>query len=133
MKKLILLAVISLLQGCALYDAYFMARFDNNEYLLINKIRTEANLGAAKCGKPEVVAEVDGIWRTAIEFKNYTQSIPHNEETTKMGSELAEIVKGLSDRYHGTEPVSMFYCTSKFSSIERNAVTIQNVIGKKPR
>jgi hypothetical protein len=110
-----------------------MARFDNNEYLLINKIRTEANLGAAKCGKPEVIEEVDRVWRTAVEFKNYTQSIPRNQEATKMASELAEIVKGLSERYHGKEPVSIMYCTTKFSSIERNAVNIQNVIGKKPR
>lgn len=132
-RLLVLLAIVSSLSGCALYDAYFMARFDNNEYALINKIRTEANLGAAKCGKPEVVAEVDRIWRTAVEFRNYTQSIPHNEEATKMGNELAEIIKGLNDRYHGTEPVSMMYCTTKFSSIERNAVNIQNVIGKKPR
>jgi hypothetical protein len=133
MKKLLIILAVWSLSGCALYDAYFMARFDNNEYMLINKIRTEANIGASKCGKPEVIAEVDRIWRTAVEFRNYTQSIPHNEEATKMGSELAEIIKGLSDRYHGTEPVSMMYCTTKFSSIERNAVTIQNVIGKKPR
>jgi hypothetical protein len=133
MKKLLIILAVWGLSGCALYDAYFMARFDNNEYMLINKIRTEANIGASKCGKPEVIAEVDRIWRTAVEFRNYTQSIPHNEEATKMGSELAEIIKGLSDRYHGTEPVSMMYCTTKFSSIERNAVTIQNVIGKKPR
>ena len=133
MKKLVIALAVWSLSGCALYDAYFMARFDNNEYGLINRIRTEANLGAAKCGKPEVVEEVDHVWRTTVEFKNYTQSIPHNEEATKMGSELAEIVKGLSDRYHGSEPVSMIYCTTKFSSIERNAVNIQNVIGKKPR
>jgi hypothetical protein len=133
MKKLLIILAVWSLSGCALYDAYFMARFDNNEYMLINKIRTEANIGASKCGKPEVIAEVDRIWRTAVEFRNYTQSIPHNEEATKMGSELAEIIKGLSDRYHGTETVSMMYCTTKFSSIERNAVTIQNVIGKKPR
>jgi hypothetical protein len=133
MKKLLLVVLVALLPGCALYDAYFMAKYDNNEYMLINRIRTQANLGAAKCGKPEVVSEVDGIWRTTVELKNYSQSIPHNEEATKMSSELAEIVKGLSDRYKGTEPVSMVYCTTKFSSIERNAVTIQNVIGKKPR
>lgn len=134
MKKLLAsVLLISSLSGCALYDAYFMARFDNNEYALINKIRTEANLGAAKCGKPEVVAVVDNMYRTSIEFRNYGQSIPHNEEVIKMGNELAEIVKGLSDRYHGTEPVSMMYCTTKFSSIERNAVNIQNVVGKKPR
>lgn len=134
MKKLLAgLLLVSSLSGCALFDAYFMARFDNNEYALINKIRTEANLGAAKCGKPEVVAVVDNIYRTSIEFRNYGQSIPHNEEVIRMGNELAEIVKGLSDRYHGTEPVSMMYCTTKFSSIERNAVNIQNVVGKKPR
>jgi len=134
MKRILAIVLLaSSLTSCALYDAYFMARFDNNEYALINRIRTEANLGAAKCGKPEVVAVVDRLWYTAVEFKNYTQSIPHNEESTKMGSELAEIVKGFSDRYHGTEPVSMMYCTTKFSSIERNAVNIQNVIGKKPK
>jgi hypothetical protein len=134
MKRLLaVLFLISSLSGCALYDAYFMARFDNNEYALINRIRTEANLGASKCGKPEVVGIVDHLWYTAVEFRNYGQSIPHNEEVIKMGNELAEIVKGLSDRYHGTEPVSMLYCTTKFSSIERNAVNIQNVVGKKPR
>jgi len=134
MKRFLLAVLLaSSLSGCAIYDAYFMARFDNNEYALINRIRTEANLGAAKCGKPEVVGVVDHLWSTSVEFRNYTQSIPHNEEATKMGSELAEIVKGLSERYHGTEPVSMMYCTTKFSSIERNAVNIQNVIGKKPR
>lgn len=134
MKKWLLsLVLVSMLSGCALYDAYFMARFDNNEYSLINRIRTEANLGAAKCGQPEVVAVVDRLWYTAVEFRNYGQSIPHNQEVIKMGNELAEIVKGLSDRYHGKEPVSMLYCTTKFSSIERNAVNIQNVVGKKPR
>lgn len=134
MKKLLaVLAVVSSLSGCAIYDAYFMARFDNNEYGLINKIRTEANLGAAKCGKPEVVGEVDKLYFTTVEFRNYGQSIPHNEEAINMGNELMAIVKEFRDRYHGTEPVSMFYCTTKFSTIERNAVNIQNVVGKKPR
>lgn len=133
MKKLILALAILSLNGCALYDAYFMAKYDNNEYMLINRVRTQANLGAAKCGKPEVVAEIDSIYRTTIELKNYSQSIPHNEETTRMSAELSGIVKGLYDRYQTKEPVSLMYCTTKFASIERNAVTIQNVIGKKPR
>ena len=134
MKRLLaIFLLVSSLSGCAVYDAYFMARFDNNEYALINRIRTEANLGSAKCGSPEVINVVDTMWRTAVEFRNYGQSIPHNEPVIKMGNELAEIVKGLSDRYHGSEPVSMLYCTSKFSSIERNAVNIQNIVGRKPR
>ena len=133
MKKLLLIALVALLPGCAVYDAYFMARFDTNEYKLINSIRTQANLGAAKCGKPEVVGIVDNMYATAIEFRNYGQSIPHNEEAYRLGTELANIVKGVSDRYHSGEPVSMMYCTTKFASIERNAVIVQNVIGKKPR
>jgi hypothetical protein len=134
MKKLLaVLALVSCLPGCAIYDAYFMARFDNNEYGLINKIRTEANLGAAKCGKPEVVASVDQLYFTAVEFRNYGQSIPHNEEVINIGNELMAVVKDFKDHAHGTEPMSMFYCTTKFSSIERNAVNIQNVVGKKPR
>ena len=134
MKKLLLsLLVISSLSGCALYDAYFMAKFDNNEYMLINKVRTEANLGAAKCGKPEMQSIVDSIYATTVEFKNYSQSIPRNEDATRLGTELANIVKGVSDRYKTGEPVSMLYCTTKMGSIERNATTVQNVIGKKPR
>jgi len=133
MRKLLVVASIFILTGCAAIDAYRMARFDNNEYALINSVRTQANLGAAKCGTPEAKNTVDNIYYKAVELKNYSQSIPKNEETVKMSSELAEIVKGLSERYKGSEPVSLPYCTTKFGLIEKNAVTIQNVIGGKPR
>lgn len=133
MRKLLVVASIFILTGCAIIDAYRMARFDNNEYALINSVRTQANLGAAKCGTPEAKNTVDNIYYKTVELKNYSQSIPKNEETVKMSSELAEIVKGLSERYKGSEPVSLPYCTTKFGLIEKNAVTIQNVIGGKPR
>jgi len=133
MRKLLVVASIFILTGCAAIDAYRMARFDNNEYALVNSVRTQANLGAAKCGTPEAKNTVDNIYYKTVELKNYSQSIPKNEETVKMSSELAEIVKGLSERYKGAEPVSLPYCTTKFGLIEKNAVTIQNVIGGKPR
>jgi len=57
MKKLLVILAVWSLSGCALLDAWNMARFDNNEYMLINRVRTQANLGAAKCGKPEVVED----------------------------------------------------------------------------
>ena len=139
MKKLLLVVSLVALTGCAtiqqstLYKAWMMPKFDNNEYAQINSIRTVSVLGAAKCGTPEVVGVVDNIYYKTIELRNYSQSIPKNEETIKMSSELSEIVKGLSERYHGKEPVSLNYCTVKFSNIEKNAITIQNVIGAKPR
>jgi hypothetical protein len=101
--------------------------------MLINTVRTQANLGARKCGTPEVVAEVDAIWAKTVELRNYSESIPRNQETVRMTQELSEIVKGLSDRYHGTEPVSLNYCTLKFGNIEKSATIIQNVVGDKPR
>ena len=139
MKKLAVVLSILLLSGCAtiqqstLYRAWNMPKFDNNEYSQINSIRTVANLGAAKCGTPEVVPVVDSLFYKSVEFKNYSSSIPHNEEVIKMSGELAEIIKGLNTRYHEKEPVSPSYCTLKFGTIEKNAVTIQNVIGAKPR
>lgn len=133
MKKLILISLLLLLSSCAIVDAYRMARFDNNEYMLINTVRTQANLGAAKCGTPEVIQVVDNIWYKTVELRNYAESIPNNQETIKMSQELAEIVKGLSVRYHSEKEVSLNYCTIKFGTIEKNAVTIQNVVGAKPR
>ena len=139
MKKLLAVVAIVALTGCAtiqnstLYRAWNMPKFDNNEYSQINSIRTVANLGAAKCGTPEVVPVVDSLFYKSVEFKNYSSSIPHNEEVIKMSGELAEIIKGLNVRYHEKEPVSPSYCTLKFGIIEKNAVTIQNVIGAKPR
>ena len=139
MKKLLVVLAILSLQGCAaiqatsIYRSVMMAHFDNNEYSQINSIRTTANLGAAKCGTPEVVPVVENLYYKSVELKNYSASIPHNDEAVKMTAELAEIVKGLNTRYHEKDPVSPSYCSLKFGTIEKNAVTIQNVIGSKPR
>ena len=139
MKKLLIVLAIISLQGCATIEAvkivraWNMAKFDNAEYSQINSIRTVANLGAAKCGTADVVPIVEVLYYKSVELKNYSASIPHNDETVKMSGELAEIIKGLNERYHGKEPVSVSYCTLKFGTIEKNAVTIQNVVGAKPR
>jgi len=133
MKKLLVLSLLVLLNGCAIVDIYRMARFDNNEYLLANNIRTTASIGVEKCGSPEVVPVVDSLWSKSLELKNYSASIPHNEEAAKMTAELADIVKGLSEKYDSLEPVSPSYCNLKFKSIEKNATTIQTAIGAKPR
>jgi hypothetical protein len=139
MKKLLAVLAIVSLTGCAsiqqlpLIRAWNMAKFDNAEYSQINSIHTVVSLGAAKCGTPDAVTIVDVLYYKSIELKNYSAAIPHNEETIKMTSELAEIVKGLNTRYHEKEPVSQSYCTTKFTSIEKNAETIQKAIGDKPR
>ena len=133
-KLLVLFAMVMSMAGCATLDYFDMARFDNNEYLLAVNVRTQANLGARKCGTPEVNAEVSKLWGDSLALKNYSESIPNNEETITMSSELLEIVRGLDQRYNiDKKEVSMSYCTNKFGLIEKNATIITNVVGKKPR
>jgi len=133
MKKLLVLLSIFALNGCAVYDAYFMAKFDNNEYKLINDIRTKANLGAAKCGTDDAIVAVDDLYRTTVEFRNYAEYIPHNEEVIRLSKEFSEMAKTFSEHYHTTPKVSTTYCTIKFGSLEKNAVIVQNVVGRKPK
>lgn len=133
MKKLLLVAMLASLSGCSLLTAYRMAHFDNNEYMLINGIHTQASVAVSKCGTFEVTGAVDSIYFSSLELKNYSASIPHNEATIKMTDELVVITKELSDRYYGTEEVSATYCKLKFNLIEKNAITMQKVIGSKPR
>lgn len=126
------------ISGCSLLSSinpmYFnMARFDNNEYMLAVEVRSQANLGARKCGTPEVNDEVSILWAKSLILKNYSASIPNNEETVTMTSELLEIVRGLDKRYNiDQKKTSMAYCTNKFGNIEKNATIITNVVGNKP-
>ena len=54
MKRLILITVAALaLNGCAVIDYYRMAKWDNNEYMIVNEIRTEAQFGV-KIGRAHV-------------------------------------------------------------------------------
>ena len=133
MKKLLILLSVFVLSNCAIYDAYVMARFDNNEYKLINDIRTKANLGAAKCGTADAIVAVDDLYRTTIEFKNYAEYIPHNEEVVRLSKEFSEMARTFSEHYHKTPRVSTPYCTIKFGNLEQNAVIVQNVVGRKPK
>lgn len=133
MRKITLITLVLVLNGCALIDAYRMARFDNNEYMLVNRVRTQASIAVDLCESPKIKQSVDKVYASSLELKNYSASIPENQETIKMTAELAEIAKGLNERYDNNDEVSPAYCKVKFKSIENNASTIQKVIGAKPR
>lgn len=132
MKKILLL-IPFLLPGCALYDAYFMAKFDVNEYQYITRIRTQAELGVEKCGTPDVLDNVKYIRTTAHEFQNYVEKIPRNENALGLAKTLNEITEDLYKRYQGDKPPSAVYCKAKLSAIARSSENVQTVIGAKPR
>ena len=137
MKRLALVSLVVLLSGCAsistIIDAYRMAKFDSNEYSLVNQIHTQAQVGVTKCGTKEVLVYVDTVYVKSIELRNYSASIPENKDTITMTTELAAITKGLKDRYDSGDEVSKKYCELKFNNIENSSGTMKTVIGAKPR
>lgn len=130
MKKIALTLLVMTLSGCTVFDAYFMAGYDNQEYYLINKIRTKAQIAQKSCDKPlETKPQVNDIIYTSIELRNFTQHIPRNPEAYKMAGQMVE----LSEQIKIDEKTSPVFCKMKFQQVERSAEKIQQVIGSKPR
>lgn len=132
-KVLAVMLLTSVLSGCAVWDAYFMAKFDVNEYQYITRIRTHSQIGTPKCGTPEVTEHVRYIYNVAQEYKNYAEMIPRNENSFQLASTLTQITDEFYKRYQGDKPPSAVYCKAKFAAIERSSENIQRVIGAKPR
>jgi hypothetical protein len=130
MKKIILSCLLTLsLSGCVVYDAFFMAKYDNNEYGLITRIKTLAE--TAECSDKDNIAEsAKQIWIYSVELKNFTQYIPRNEQANDMATKLAEVTKGLHNK-HGE--MSNVYCEEKLKVITKTSDVIQKALGSKPR
>jgi len=133
MKKLLVISLAFLLSSCAIVDIYRQAKWDNNEYALVNDIQTTATLGADKCGTNAVVPYVNKIYEKSVEFKNYSADVDRNKETQKMSEELLAITKGLKERYNSGDEPSQKYCELKFTAIETSTGTIKRALGAKPR
>lgn len=136
MKKIIIGLSIVLLSGCSslqtAYDSYFMAGYDNQEYVLINKIRTTAELAQSDCNDySKAKVEFTNLQRLNKEFKNFTQYIPRNPEAYKMAVQMEDLIDQGTKTYN--DKSSVFFCKAKFQQIERNAEKIQKVLGSKPR
>lgn len=131
MRKIAFIVAASFLTtGCAAIDAFFMAKYDNQEYVLINKIRSQAQVAQKSCDKPiDVKPQIAQILNTSIEFKNFTQYIPRNPEAYKMAGQMVE----LSEQLKFDEKTSTIFCKMKLQQVERNAEKIQQVLGSKPR
>ena len=134
MKKVLILSLVLLLNGCALFDAYFMAKYDTTEYSLVNQIKTKAQIAEENCGNQIlVVSQVNDLYISALEFKNFTIHIPRNEDATKLSDKLFTLTKDTKDYFNKTERISPIFCKAKLQQIEKSADTIQHALGSKPR
>ena len=130
----LLLSSAILLSGCAAVDSFFMARYDNIEYYLINKISTVSELGKKDCNEIQLSRlNFNILYSTSYELKNYSQFIPRNEETVKMSVSINELIKQGKDMYDNNNALSETFCKLKLDQINRAATTAQKVIGNKPR
>ncbi len=135
MKKLILIGLLSsTLSGCALIDAYLMAKYDTTEYSLVNRIKTQADLAVDDCKDvAKSKQNADNLYVTAVELRNFSVNIPRNEDTAKLAGNLVELTKQGKEQYVKNPNVSETFCKLKLQQISRSAEVAQKVIGKKPR
>ena len=133
MKRLVLIALVSLLPGCALYDAYFM-KYDTNEYRIITEIRADAQNYKKDCDDPALSKTNAGVMANKTHlFAMYSQYLPHNKPVISASQELDKIAQGLKTQYASSAKVSPAFCKIKFQSIETSAESMQKIIGDKPR
>lgn len=131
MKKLIVLSAF-LLSGCSVVQSYFMAKYDMIEHSLINDIRTTAELADCK-DQAAMKTAAYRLYSVGSAFKNYSDSIPNNEQVSLISNSLLEIIAGVNNKYQGSAEVSETYCKLKIDSIKTAAAEAQRVIARKPR
>jgi hypothetical protein len=135
MKNFMLaVAVLLWLSGCAVADAYRMARYDPNEYELITGIRAEARYYKEQCNDA-VVSKMNAnkLSLDIMMFELYSEHIPRNDALIKSAKDLREIAQGLDNQYTHAAKVSPAFCKIKFESIETSADRMQTIIGARPR
>ena len=132
--KRILVAVFALsLTSCAVWDAYFMAPYDANEYMLITEIRATAGVYRKQCDNPVLAPQnAQAISARTDLFEKYEELIPRNDNGYRAARALNEIAQGLNTAYtKGT--VSTVFCKLKYNNIEHSAELIQRVTAGRPR
>jgi len=134
MKTLLIITSILLLTGCNTLNSLIVAKYDTNEYELINWIRTTAELSVETCDDNEVSKQnFVTLYRGSVEFKNYTQYLRRNTDTHELANNLYQIVDQGVEMYASSETVSPAFCELSLAQITESATTIQQVIGDKPR
>jgi len=132
--RLLALALVLLLNGCAVYDAVTMTKYDPNEYLLISEIRVDARHYAEGCNNP-IMSQPNAVAmaRKTELFQAYSENLPSNGDGIRAATALNEIAQGLVTQYNTNGKVSPLFCKLKFEGIKHSADTIQHVLGNRPR
>ena len=133
MKRILLAALALSLTSCAVWDAYMMAPYDANEYMMITEIRTNAIQYRRQCDNPMLApANAQAMANRTELYEKYEEQIPRNDNGIKSSKALNEISQGLNTAYV-KGPVSSMFCKLKYNNIEHSAELIQRVTAGRPR
>jgi|694.fasta_scaffold65777_3 hypothetical protein len=135
MKRISLLILLFAFTGCSVTNqataVLFPARYDTNEYELINWIRTTAELSVDSCYSTEISREnFEVLYKGSLEFKNFTQYLRRNQPAHDLAINLHLLVDEGYTLYDNQE-VSQFFCQTSLLQIADSATSIQQVIGRK--
>lgn len=134
MKILFTAILVSLLSGCTLFDAYFMAKYDTTEHDLVNKVAVYSAITKPYCSDSQRMKDYAfNLFAYSSELKNFSAHLPRNEMTVKMTDELHIMVTELNNKYTTSDKVNKTYCELKLQSISESAIDIQKAIAKRPR
>lgn len=134
MKNVLIIAIALLLTGCNTFNSFLVAKYDTNEYELINWIRTTAELSVETCNNNELSKQnFVTLYRGSLEFKNFTQYLRRNSDTYDLATNLHLLVNQGVDMYATNETVSQTFCELSLDQVATSAETIQKVLGDKPR
>lgn len=134
MKSILFIATLFLLTGCSTVNSFFVAKYDTNEYELINWIRTTAELSHESCDSTDLSKQnFVTLYRGSLEFRNFTQYIKRNTDTFELATNLHQLVDQGLGMYATNETVSQPFCELSLEQIAVSAETIQKVLGDKPR
>ena len=104
MRKILLVAMLTMLSSCTVIDAYLMTHYDPNEYNNITVIRADAGQFKTKCDDAVASrANADRIAYETTAFKLYSENIPKNDDNYQAATALNDIAQGLVDRYNKGE------------------------------
>ena len=100
MKTIFALFLAASLSGCALIDAYFMAKYDTTEHDLVNKVAVYSSISKPYCSDSEKMKTYAfNLYAYSSELKNFSAHLPRNEMTIKMTDELHIMVGELNNKY----------------------------------
>jgi hypothetical protein len=134
MKNILIITALLLLSGCSTFNYFLVAKYDTNEYELINWIRTTAELSVETCDNNEVSKEnFVTLYRSSLEFKNFTQYLRRNQDTHELSNDLYQLIDQGVELYATNDQVSQTFCELSLEQIIASAETIQQVLGDKPR